>query len=311
MLNKYIKGRLGNQMFQYAAMRGFQQKYFPDQKINLSFQKVEKKYKNKNVDYLKNFNTEYTNKKIKINVKQRILIVNISFILFIYKYIIRKNYSINRDKIEEKYKKILLKNNIIWKTNGYTDFDINLIDKNKDIIFYGYFESPKYFNNSKNIIKNDFTFKKDVSDKKLLNEINNSNSVCISIRRGDFVKSKAHFVCNNDYFYEAINIMNKKVRNPKYIIFSDDINWVKENFKIKDALYESGNDSLSDKLTLMSSCKHFIISNSSFSWWSQYLSNNEDKIVVAPAIWNNLENNTSIYEDNWILINRGEVSEKN
>lgn len=311
MLNKYIKGRLGNQMFQYAAIRGFQQRYFPDQKINLSFEKVERKYKNKNVDYLKYFNTEYINEKIKINLKQRVLIFTISFTLFIYKYIVKRNYSINRDKIEERYKKILLKNNIIWKTNGYTDFDINLINKNKDIIFYGYFESPKYFDDIKNIIKSDFKARQNVIDKEFLNKINNSNSVCISIRRGDFVNSKSHFICDNDYFYEAINIMNKKVKNPKYVVFSDDIEWVKENLKIKDAIYESGNDSLSDKITFMSSCKHFIISNSSFSWWSQYLSNNDEKIVIAPGVWDNLANNKDIYEDNWILIKRGDNNEKN
>ena len=309
MLNKYIKGRLGNQMFQYATLRAFQQKYFPDKKINLSFKKVERKYKNKNVDYLKEFNTDYITQKINITFKQKILILIISIKLFIYKYIVRKNYSINRDTIEEKYKNVLLKNNIIWKTNGYTDFDISLIDKNKDILFYGYFESPKYFDDIRNILIKDFKPRK-ISNN-MLDEITNSNSICISIRRGDFVGNKSHFICSDDYFYKAINIMNQEVDNPKYVVFSDDIEWVKNNMKLSNAIYENGNDSLGDKINMMSSCKHFIISNSSFSWWSQYLGQYNDKIVIAPSIWNNLENNKDIYEKNWILINRGDSNEKN
>lgn len=81
--------------------------------------------------------------------------------------------------------------------------------------------------------------------------------------------------------------MQKKVNNPVFIFFSDDIEWCKGNFSsIKYELYfESGKDTLAEKISLMSSCKHFIISNSTFSWWAQWLGQNEKKIVISPKHW--------------------------
>ena len=97
--------------------------------------------------------------------------------------------------------------------------------------------------------------------------------------------------------------MNKKTKNPVYIIFSDDIEWCRENIKFSENIYyEDGTDPVWEKLRLMYSCKHFIISNSTFSWWAQYLSRNNDKIVIAPARWHNSGYTNDIYDENWLLI---------
>ena len=90
MLCKYIKGRLGNQMFQYASMRAFQQKHFKDSKIVFSFKDVEKYYKKgryNQIDSLCDFNCVYeTNKTIHLNIKQKVLVFLISSILFLKRY---------------------------------------------------------------------------------------------------------------------------------------------------------------------------------------------------------------------------------
>lgn len=312
LLCKYIKGRLGNQLFQYATMRAFQKQYFPDSDILLSFEKVKKKAKKENfseIDSLRHFNTEYKSGKIKIKFKQKCIIFLLSLRLFINKYVIRKEYVKNRDIIEEKYKKRMLMNNIIWKTSGYTDFDISLINKNENILFYGYFESPHYFYGIKSIIQEDYKPKIDKleSNRKLYDIINNTNSVCISIRRGDFISNpkyrSIHYLCDEDYFKRAIEKMNKLTSNPQYIIFSDDINWVKNNMQMpENSIYENGNDPVWEKLRLMFSCKNFIISNSSFSWWAQFLSSYQNKIVIAPKNWNKRNDNRDRFESNWILI---------
>ena len=41
------------------------------------------------------------------------------------------------------------------------------------------------------------------------------------------------------------------------------------------------------ELTVMSSCKHFIIANSSFSWWGAWLNPDHAKVVIAPRTWTN------------------------
>lgn len=312
MLCKYIKGRLGNQLFQYAALRAFQEKYFPEESLVLSFQKVEKKAKKEGfseINSLDHFHTKYKIANINLSMKQIALITILSANLFVSKKINPKSYTKNRDRIERKFQKKLLKNNIVWKTSGYSEFDFSLINKKKDILFYGYFESPKYFDDIKDMIREELTPKQKIIPKnmKLLNEIQKENSVCVSIRRGDFIENekyrKEHFICDEAYFEKAKKEMEKQVKNPKYIIFSDDIKWVKENMNFPaGSLYEDGNDPVWEKLRLMYHCKHFIISNSSFSWWAQYLSKNENKVVIAPKAWNLKNDNRDIYEDDFILI---------
>ena len=112
-----------------------------------------------------------------------------------------------------------------------------------------------------------------------------------------------HNVCTIDYYKRAIEIIKEKVENPTFYVFSDDKDWVIENFDLDDAVYvtECRYDYIEQNI--MSNCKHFILSNSTFSWWAQYLSDNKEKIVVAPEKWlNNIDNSDiGIYQDGWIL----------
>lgn len=146
-------------------------------------------------------------------------------------------------------------------------------------------------------------------NKTLYEKIVNTNSVCISIRRGDIVEKKElasqMYVCNKLYFNKALNYLKKLDINFQYIVFSDDIEWVKENMKFPDGtLFEDGTDPVWEKLRLMYSCKHFIISNSTFSWWAQYLSKNENKIVISPSKWavNFGDEYLDLINDNFIKI---------
>lgn len=99
--------------------------------------------------------------------------------------------------------------------------------------------------------------------------------------------------------------MKQKVENPVFIVFSDEIQWAKENLHFDaTTFYERGDDPLWEKVRLMSACKHFIISNSTFSWMVQYLGQYKDKIVISPSRWNNgTKFPCYLIEENFIKIN--------
>jgi hypothetical protein len=214
-------------------------------------------------------------------------------------------------KFEKKMQPFINKFGVYYMIHGFYEFKPT---KAKNKIFYGNFESDKYFNENEKLLKKLYTPKEKEleKNKKLYNIIKNSNSVCITIRRGDFVTNpefkKVHFICDEEYFQNAIKIIKEKINDPTFIVFSDDVDWVKKNMGFGEpTFYEDGTDQIFEKLRLMYSCKHFIISNSTFSWWAQYLSRNEEKVVVAPKKWKNVayKSDTTkldIYQDFWIRI---------
>ena len=115
--------------------------------------------------------------------------------------------------------------------------------------------------------------------------------MCVMVRRGDYLSEEfkaKFFVCDKEYFQKAIEKVKVLVDNPILIFFSNDIDWVRENINTDlPSYYESKTNPVWETMRLMYSCKHFIISNGTFSWWGQYLSRNEDKIVISPDHWYN------------------------
>ena len=125
---------------------------------------------------------------------------------------------------------------------------------------------------------------------KLKEEIENCNSLCVHIRRGDYIGDKLHEVVNEEYYKKAISYMEeKKVKIDKIYIFSDDISWCEKNLKFNYNTQFVGEELSGEKaeghLYLMSNCKNFIIPNSTFSWWGAWLSRNKNKVVIAPKQW--------------------------
>jgi len=164
----------------------------------------------------------------------------------------------------------------------------NLIDKcinstNKNIYVDGYWQSPEYFNNNIDDFRN-FKFDIEHNSIKLMNDIINSNSVMINIRRTDFVSNDFLGCFGRDYIEKSLNKINSL--NYKCFIFSDDPEWCQENLSDLGTIvgHEHKGYKFSNYLLLMSLCKMFIIPNSSFAWWSAYLSKSKT-MVFYPETW--------------------------
>ncbi len=172
----------------------------------------------------------------------------------------------------------------------------------------GYFENSEYFNDIRAQLLEEFTPKAPEKEKnaRLYEAIRENESVCISFRVWNEVSAdvkKSRNVCTVDYYLRAIEKMHELVPNAVFVVFSNDVEWVKENIPFPCEVYfEDGDDEVWEKLRLMYSCKHFIMATSTFSWWAQYLSRNPDKIVISPDRWYADGRESRLLENSWIKI---------
>jgi len=154
----------------------------------------------------------------------------------------------------------------------------------KNIDLVGYYQSDKYFNEYESIIRELFTPKKDILEK-FKKSYSFEDSVSFHIRRTDYLgKMDYHPVQSLEYYDEGLKYIRSKKNIKKIYIFSDDIDWCKENIKYENIIFIEGQLDVED-MFLMSLCENNITANSSFSWWSSWLNTNEDKIVIAPEKW--------------------------
>jgi len=155
----------------------------------------------------------------------------------------------------------------------------NIPDMGDNIFFSGFWQSYKYFEHCKEEVKEVF---------KLPHVEGYEDYVSIHVRRGDYVQHSGSFPpVTNEYINHAIKLFqNETTTRVNYIIFSDDIKWCKENITYNPALsnieFSEGRNELDD-ISLMASCGHHIIANSSFSWWGAYLGHNPNRIVISPS----------------------------
>lgn len=309
MIYVQIHGRLGNQMFQYAFARLIQLKN--NEPITMNFSKVASKG-NDEVgwrDDLKNFNvceyiTDSSNQNYLVsqtNLKQKKLLIP----YFLKQKIMGLKGTEALQRIREENQPYLNSQGIYWIRNGYFNPKSPITD---NIIIYGHFENENLYRGMEDILRNEFTPKlpKLKENEEVYSQIEFSNSVCVSIRRGDFMNaqnSHTYHLCNDEYFYKAVNKMKSLLDNPRFFIFSDDPTWVRENMDFpENSVYETEGNPVWEKLRLMYSCKNFIISNSTFSWWAQFLSKNEDKIVISPSRWKNGSSYKGLISDDFVEI---------
>lgn len=193
----------------------------------------------------------------------------------------------------KKFKKAGLYDKNKFRIISDTNFDSSFSDSD-DIVFDGYWQKKEFILNSDHIFTDLFSDKicsgqNSVYQKMIEKE---ENSVSIHIRRGDY--NNNFFLGNiatKQYFINAIDYIHKKVKEPVFFVFSDDIEWVKKNicFDTDKVTYIIGNtkENVIYDMFLMSYCTYHIISNSSFSWWAQAIHQKSHKTVLCPPYWVN------------------------
>lgn len=133
-------------------------------------------------------------------------------------------------------------------------------------------------------------------------DIVSGNKASIHVRRGDYIKlNHVHNVLEMDYYNEAMKIL-KLCGVSEYLIFSNDTEWCKKNFKGEQFTFIKDDSFI--ELYLMAQCSHHIVANSAFSWWGAWLGANPNKQVVAPLKWfsNSQLNDKDLIPKTWIKI---------
>lgn len=190
---------------------------------------------------------------------------------------------------------------------------INEVTDNTYLI--GYWQSEKFFQDYKEIIRSDFEFTSPLKGQNLETYqeiIETKTAISLHIRRGDYLDQKnklIHGTCSQEYYEQAVRVIVEQCQfSPTIFVFSDDPKWVTEHFKLpyhfRVVSHNPADEAIED-LRLMTACKHHVIANSSFSWWGAWLAENKSKMIVAPKRWfsSSKNSNPDIYCKNWVRVN--------
>jgi hypothetical protein len=173
-------------------------------------------------------------------------------------------------------------------------YDAGIEQARAPIFLDGYFQSEKYFSSYRDQIGADFKLRNAPlpPTRAVLNQISQSDAICVHIRRGDYVTNKAanahHGICSLEYYAAGLERAVEGLAQPHCFVFSDDPTWALENFvpKIPVTFVDiHATNQAHEDLRLMAACQRYVIANSSLSWWGAWLGSHNNKKVVAPAQW--------------------------
>jgi hypothetical protein len=278
-----IKGGLGNQMFQYAFYRRLNDIH---ENVKIDVSESDGYYQHNGLELENIFNIS-------------LQAVTADYSDFVQIKDLKPFFKIRRKlgQLLFRHPNLFLKNTHFCAPlycKYYPDLENDSADKYYD----GYWQNEKYFNitDIRSVFKwNNLSTETVECAKKMAEE----NSVSVHIRRLDTVKNFNHLlylfrlrliwrIASKKYYIRAMREMEKRVCNPVFYIFTDNISWVKRNIRLTENMvivdWNRGNESSQD-MYLMSRCKHNIISMSSFSWWGAWLNTNLHKTVISPKKW--------------------------
>ena len=282
-----FSGGLGNQMFQYALLRSLE----VQGKTVLA--DVEK-YARLGVmefqltDVFKNINLNICTKEQKTKLIEK-----------------------NTEDGNKRKKFVIYFETAAYEPDRKKKADLSLLDITGGVIV-GKHQTYQFAERIREILLSDFSFHT-ICDKqleRLQNVISHENAISVHIRRGDYLLEQNKWsygnICTLEYYECAMQYIRDRVSDCTFYFFSDDIEWVKKQYDVENAVYieESMFDDYRDwyDMYLMSICRHNIIANSTFSWWGAWLNQNKEKIVIAPKKWIHTYDYEDIYPSQWVQI---------
>jgi hypothetical protein len=289
-----LNGGLGNQLFQYAAGFALAQKNRDELKVDLSAFDT----------HAGSQDTLRTPDILKLSINASIATSQEVEALKNPMGMVSRGIRFVRQRILKRY---------------YVDWHPEILSLKGNAYLEGYFQSENYFRDYISELFQEFSLNEEIE--KEICELNERitalrNPVSLHVRRGDYVSNPKiralHHICTPQYFEQALVEMKSQLGKYDLVVFSDDISWVREHLTFEgDVIYVSDEKTVSgeiltapQEMTLMSRCRHHIISNSTFSWWGAHLNRKPGKVVIAPDLWNRSKFHTheNILPKSWLKI---------
>jgi hypothetical protein len=275
-----LKGGLGNQMFQYAFARAL--KHSAEKvgfSINLSYDATAyTEGRRVKQDTIRTFDLERLYCDVPVADEYSVLKLRNPYGLL---------SKISR-KLVEKY---LLPDTV--------SFNPSLLEPPFKKYYEGYWQSPKYFTEIEDEIRQAFRFREQlgtVASARLQEIDTEPNAVSVFYRKTDYIGHSDFDTCDESYYERAFAKMKELVPNAKFFVTSDDMEWVRKNAKLpQNSVLVSDKATINyvEEMKIISHCKHFIIPNSSFGWWTAWLSPHyKTANIIAPALWSKKHNLT-------------------
>jgi hypothetical protein len=191
-------------------------------------------------------------------------------------------------------------------------FDPVVLHAPGSTLLIGYWQSERYFEDAERQIREDFALAEPfpAEAEALLEEIGRTTSISVHVRRGDYVThertARIHGAPGESYFHDALEVLSRRCRPVHLFVFSDDVEWCRTSLRFEDpttfVALQGAHPGV--ELTLMSRCRHHVISNSTFGWWGAWLNPSREKIVVRPRRWFADPNvdSTDLLPSSWLAI---------
>lgn len=288
MIIVHMMGNIGNQLFIYAFARVLQLEY--NQPLVIDLKGLKRGYYTANYkldQFVLNDSVVYGVKNASLLSRLKYEISSRLFHLEHYYYCYIKKMTGHPDTICAKW----AKRGCYYNTSH--DYYEYKHETNNNKFVYGYFQCEKYFHKYEKQLRKDLKVTTPLSEyeKNLISNMQTENSVAISIRASkafDNPKVTDNLdlgVIDKDFYYRGMEEIVKKVENPTFYVFADDVEIVKKEYEFPYPVTIVTPPDSATGIRLMSSCKHYVITNSTFSWWGAWLGEYPEKICVMPNIW--------------------------